>query len=234
MRAKPLLLALVLAAAALAVVPNAQAADLEPPGIQPPPQCVTQPCCFAPCPPPCDECPPPSPVRCREVAVSTSQLFAYMGPHAGAALHSDCSVDVWEAGLQCNVKAVPTHETTIQRDVGPVGASVDSCSPSVDCTCPPLLAPLALAAAAPAIEPPVGVEVVQCVTDPCPPQVWCAERSLDGGVLAGVDVETTCEVTVGVIDGVRVCTWNGLEHHQVRQTAGPLTLVVNYCGLRVD
>jgi hypothetical protein len=196
-----------------------------------PPPCytLTTPCCggpgFAPCPPPCDECPPPGP--CREFAVATSQLLAYLGPHAGAALHSDCTADVWEAGLVCP-KALPDEGHT-DREVGPVGVHADTCDPQLVCTCDPLLAPATTTSAS--IEPPIEVEFVDCVTAPCPPIVRCGEREAHVPFVTDAYVERDCDVVVGLVDAYRICP--GL-HQQLRPSAGPVTLVVNYCAPALD
>jgi hypothetical protein len=89
MKTTTVLSALFLLATALAVVPSTQA-------MQTPPPCytMTTSCCgidpsFAPC---CSvvTCPPQP--HCAPKGVHTSDFLAYLGPHAGVDLNSDCSV----------------------------------------------------------------------------------------------------------------------------------------------
>lgn len=113
---------------------------------QPPPQCIA----FAPC---------PAPVRCTETEVSTTDYFAYLGPHATARLNRDCSVDVIENGLVCPSSM---EESQIHRNEagGKVEVTADSCDLVLYCTCDPL--PIKTTTSS--IQPPIV-----CVTDPCWP-----------------------------------------------------------------
>ena len=161
----------------------------------------------------------PSAYICPEVAVSTSQFFGYLGPHAGVAVHSDCTVDVWEAGLVCaSLLPDPGH---VGRTVGPLEIDADTCAPDLDCTCPPLMA-------AAAIPPPVEVEWVVCVTEPCPsPRITChvAPRDL---ALFTVTVSESCHVTL--TQAPVPCEGLRYESH----TVGPVTVRRAYCGPGID
>jgi hypothetical protein len=200
------------------------------PPIQPPPQCVLAPCCGGPCPPPCDGCEDPPVAACRDVAVSTTGLLQYLGPAAGARLYGDCSALVWEETRVCPFYGGAQDHSA---RAGPVLVQYDTCYLPLDCTCDPM--PIELAAAAAEVDPPVNVEPVVCVTDPCPPMVTCDPMELDGGVAFGLYVEQDCSFVLGLIDAYRFCHGGGaLEHGQVRQTAGPGEVVVNYCAPAVD
>lgn len=195
------------------------------PSIQPPPQCVVAPCCGGPCPPPCDGC-EPEPVRCPNVAVSTTSLLQYLGPAAGVRTYGDCTAFVWEETRVCPFYGGAQDHSA---RAGPVLVQYDTCYLPLECTCDPM--PIELTAAAAEIDLPVEVEPVVCVTDPCPPMVRCDPREVDGGVAFGVYLESDCDFTVGLIDAYRLCHGGGvLEYGQVRQTIGPGTVVVNYCA----
>lgn len=225
MAIKTLLASALLLTATLAFLPSAEAA--------PPIDCVMAPCGPGDgdqiiLPPVCGEtinCQGP---ECPEVAVRTTDLFAFLGPSASVVLNSNCTVDVSVDGTPCPSLADPEDGS---RSAGPVDVFYQSCRLNPDCTCDPLPIDLTTTAMAPppGIQPPP-----QCFTQPCPPRVTCAEREIDGAYLFGVYIESNCEVTVGVIDGARICGFNGLEHYQVRQTVGLVTLVVNYCGVMVS
>ena len=194
-----LLVAALFLTAPLAFLPSADA-------LETPPPCQTMTTCcgiepaFAPCCSPVS-CPPPV-ARCPTLRVHTSDFLAYMGPHASIDVYSDCSASVCldQTGTCCVLDG-----------------ALSRCSA------------IAASAELAEIDPPVHVEPVVCVTDPCPPIVWCDEQAIDGAYLFGVYVDRDCSITVGIIDGHRACGFNGLQHHQVRATQGPLTLVVNYC-----
>jgi hypothetical protein len=191
------------------------------PGINPPPQCLTTGCCFAPCPAPCyDSCSPPGPVACKPIGVHTTDFLAYLGPHFGVDLDSDCSVDVQEHGLAC-----PSgwDEAEVQRDVGPAGLQADTCDPVVYCTCDPL--PIASASAAPGL--PVQVEVVQCVTAPCPPQVTCTPATT---AAPGFQVSRSRSCHVTITQDPLPC--EGSRHEST--TAGPVTVRRAYCGPGIE
>ncbi|MFA5943067.1 MAG: hypothetical protein WC876_01230 [Candidatus Thermoplasmatota archaeon] len=213
----------------------ASASAAPPPGIQPPPQCVTSPCCFAPCPPPCYDTGCPPPVACRDAEARTSDLLAYMGPQAGAVLHRDCTLDLYEDDVICPSGWEKTEDN--RRSVGGrVDVSYDSCEERLDCTCDPLPIEFTSANAA-AIEPPITIKVVDCVQAPCPPIVRCSPREVDGAYLFGAYVESDCDATIGLIDAYRLCP-PGLDHQQVRRTqetpANDATVVVNYCAPGLD
>lgn len=163
--------------------------------------------------------------ECPEVDIATTDLLAYLGPHASASLSQECSANVQERGLRC---AIGTSE--LERTVGPLTVGADVCMPGLDCTCDPLPIELASASAAD-IEPPVEVEFVQCVTDPCPPIVRCTEREAHVPFVTDAYIEGDCDVLVGLVDAYRICPD---LHQQVRPSAGPATVVVNYCAPSLD
>lgn len=96
--------------------------------------------------------------ECEEVDVSTTDLLAYLGPHASASVSRDCQATVEERGLHC---AIGTAE--LERTVGPLTVGADVCMPPIDCTCPPM--PEFLEVSSMALQPPI-----QCVMAPCGPQ----------------------------------------------------------------
>lgn len=130
MKALTALAALSLLAAALAVLPSAQALDA-------PPQCVLAPCCGGPCPPPCYDCPPPGP--CPERVAGTPQqvpiLGLGLGPHATVRTSTDCTADLDQTGTPCTSLADPEMDTLT---AGGVTLSYTSCRVNPDCTCDPL------------------------------------------------------------------------------------------------
>ena len=81
-----------------------------------------------------------------------------------------------------------------------------------------VLAVPAASAAPPSI--PVHVEFVDCVTAPCPPQVWCDPST--GGV---VERNHNCShrVSIDAID----CLWG---EHWVEYKVGPLTVRYTACN----
>lgn len=164
--------------------------------------------------------PSPSAPSCPEESVSTTDLFAYMGPHATVAVHSDCTVDVSEHGLVCATLVAP-DPGAVDRTVGPVQVHADTCVPDLDCTCPPLMAPASSAAQ---LQPPVEVEWVVCVTDPCPsPRITChiAPRAVPGFT---VTVSQSCHVTIE--QEPLPCE----APYSESATYGPVTVKRWYCG----
>jgi hypothetical protein len=171
---------------------------------------------------------PPSVPPCPEKGVSTTDLFGFLGPVLAAAVHSDCTASVGETGLPCP-QAAPDRGS-VDRSAGPVSAHADTCAPTLDCTCDPILAPLATQeASSSAIQPPVTVEFPVCVTDPCPPKVTChvAPRAVAGVVT--VTVGSDCHVTV---TEEPLVTCEGLRSESA--TVGPVTVVRYYCGPGID
>lgn len=172
---------------------------------------------------------PPTPT-CRETSVATSDFLAYLGPHAGVALQSDCTVDAWEAGLVC--PKVAPDPGSVDRDVGPVGVQADTCIPPLDCTCDPmpqLLDLSGISTSSAAIDPfPTCIRecTPQIVPDGCDlraltpastPVGWLNPQDRIWGADCTVDVEPAYEcvggwgfdrhVTAAFIDvTARVCT----------------------------
>lgn len=224
--------------------PESSAASAAALPIPPPCYSIAGPgCCggpgFAPCPPPCDECQPAGP--CPESAVATSQVFAYLGPHAGVALHGDCTADVWEAGLVCP-KELP-DEGRIQREAGPVGVSADTCVPPLECTCPPLMAPLAsgpVSAAAvdlpdvcgptalcqgPEVPDLPGPPTLQvCVTEPCD-AVVCDEA--EDRLVFHYEFTSECGVEL-LAEDVLACP-HSWRDQQIDHSVGPVSSSIEAC-----
>jgi hypothetical protein len=175
-------------------------------GFQPP----EEPCCTVAC--------PPGPPACPEAAVATSDVLAYIGPHFGVALRSNCTVSVWEAGLVCPRLLLSERGAV---NTSPLGNDVhaDTCVPPLDCTCDPILAPVAAAA----LQPPVTVEFPVCVTDPCPPKVTCHVAPHDL-VVATVLVDSSCHVTV--VEAPPGC--QAVDEHPI--PVGPVTVIYWTCS----
>jgi hypothetical protein len=76
--------------------------------------------------------------ECPATSVTTTDLFAYLGPHATVSVSPDCKATVEERGLRC---AIGTAE--VGRTVGPLTVGADVCMPGLDCTCDPVLSPMA-------------------------------------------------------------------------------------------
>lgn len=103
-----------LTVAAVASLPSAQAIELPSP-------CGPTALCEGP------TCPPSR--------VATSDLLAYLGPHATVTVDRACNVTVEEHGLNCPA-AWDGHEE--RRQAGPVRVVADSCTPATACTCDPV------------------------------------------------------------------------------------------------
>lgn len=128
-------------------------------------------------------CPPPLAV-CHEQEVRTSDVLAYMGPHAVVRIDGRCVPSV-------TIEHIPV---------------------------PP---------AAAAAQLPVEVEVVQCVTDPCPPMVRCTTSTSHVGVFQ-VDRSRSCHLTL--TQDPLPC--EGTRHEWT--TVGPVTVGRSYCGPGID
>jgi hypothetical protein len=138
-----LLFAAALLLVGMAAMPSASAAD-----IQPPPQCLVAPCCFAPCPPPCYDCPPPGLCAPLATEIDEGDAFGligrfvqlgmvYVGPHAGLRLNADCSIDVWATDIDCQSHLLPLAHDEEHEVVGPVEVSADTCQLGFICACMP-------------------------------------------------------------------------------------------------
>lgn len=77
-------------------------------------------------------------------------------------------------------------------------------------------------AAARVWEPPVHVEPVVCVTQPCPPMVWCDPQDTGGDVRYERFDDCSQRVSVDLIDCVWGETW-------VTNTVGPVTVRHTVC-----
>ena len=86
--------------------------------------------------------------ECPAVEVATTDLLAYLGPHASASLSQDCQATIEERGLRC---AIGTAD--IERTAGPLTVGADVCMPGLDCTCDPL--PVEPTSANAALQPPI-------------------------------------------------------------------------------
>ncbi|MEK6975715.1 MAG: hypothetical protein AABY18_05165 [Candidatus Thermoplasmatota archaeon] len=85
-----------------------------------------------------------------------------------------------------------------------------------------LAAPVAAARPVPTV--PVHVEVVQCVTDPCPPQIWCDPADTQNGAIRYERFHDCSErISIDFID----CLWG--EHWET-YTAGPVTVRYSACS----
>jgi hypothetical protein len=73
---------------------------------------------------------------CRPVAFDTSTLVEWNGPQAGFSVSSSCQVHAGESGTNCP-GSTERHTTTVHE--GAVSASADTCVPSLDCTCDPMV-----------------------------------------------------------------------------------------------
>lgn len=71
--------------------------------------------------------------ECPAADVSTTDLLAYLGPHASASLSRDCHASAEERGLRCSIGTAD-----VERTIGPLTVGADLCLPSLDCTCDPL------------------------------------------------------------------------------------------------
>lgn len=80
--------------------------------------------------------------------------------------------------------------------------------------------PASAAAAPPSV--PVHVEIVQCVTDPCPPYVWCDPATETRGVVIERNHDCSHRVSADFID----CLWG---ERWVTYTAGPVTVRYTTC-----
>ena len=164
-------------------------------------------------------CPPTVP-HCPEEAVSTTQLFGFLGPSAAVATHYDCTADVGESGLPC--PSLAPNRGSVDESVGPVDAHADTCVPELDCTCDPILAP-----ASASIQPPVWVSFPVCVDGPCPPEVTCHVAS--GHVPeVSYSVSTSCHVTL--TQDPLAC--EGMRYEST--TVGPVTVNRASCGPGID
>lgn len=125
--------------------------------------------------------------ECPAVAVATTDLLAYLGPHASASLSRDCHADVQERGLRC---AIGNGE--VERSVGPATVGADVCLPALDCTCDPL--PVEPTMASADLQPPI-----YCVMAPCGPQciVPCVPQV----------VPSDCELRQATPDPARTLVW---------------------------
>lgn len=70
---------------------------------------------------------------------------------------------------------------------------------------------------------PVHVEVVQCVTAPCPPQVWCDPEDTGGNVRYERFHDCSERISIDFID----CLWG---EYWVTHQAGPLTVRYSACS----
>jgi hypothetical protein len=184
MRTISLLAALALAAAMLAAVPSAQALEM-------PPQCQTMgaSCCgiepgFAPC---CNvlTCPPPV-ARCPTTQLRTSDVLAYLGPHATVETGSDCHADACVDSSVCAAAACDPGALCCTVD-GAQSACTAIGQPTV-CSSPPVPILMASAQAAVALPlPQVGYHVEDdcslTVTETydCPNGFWDAQAYRDLG-----------------------------------------------------
>src|SRR5262245_37789342 len=78
-------------------------------------------------------------------------------------------------------------------------------------------------AAASSVGVPVHVEVVQCVTFPCPPIVWCDPSTTTNGVVIERFHDCSTRVSADFIDCI-------FGEHWVTYTAGPVTVRYTACN----
>lgn len=205
MKTAPILLGLLLAAAALASLPSAQA-------MQAPPIIV---CVTEPCPGPV---PPPSACTLENVTPGTNPYTTLNIREEVWGTDAGCDIDVEGPDMTC----APPSSTGIDQTVGPVHVDAAVCDGGIpDRIC--------CLVASSAMQPPIYCVMAPCGPCTCPPPVidlsWCRlemgtpapVRTLVWGTDAGCDVD---------VDTNWYCIYDEIP---VDRTVGPLHVSTRIC-----
>jgi hypothetical protein len=176
--------------------------------------------------PPCASTACPAPA-CKPESVSDGTVFGllgglvqlgmvYNGPHAGARLNSDCTVDAWETNFPCEPNLLPLAPDQAHESVGRAEVTADTCTIGFICAC----MPAGTDSASPQAIPPC-----QCP----PPQPLCqnVNRLLaPGNGPVRYQLTDYCHVRV-IVDVSETCGLQGKEW--TNTTENPVELDYHHC-----